>query len=134
MSSRLLPRCTQVATLACGPKLGEGSNLPSPSSKWVAGWVAGWADAFWPTYEVFSIEGSKGSNFLIKLRMRERSMKTHRDNNRNNLLHLLPRCVAGCKIALSKDVNNTPQSPGPNLEERPADRGDAENEEGKGAA
>ena len=72
MSSRLLPRHTQVATYKVFAHTGVGSRLTSIGSRRVAGWVAGWDWRMSLAYDAKRIAGSRCSTFLQKVCARNR--------------------------------------------------------------
>ena len=67
VSSRLLPRGAQVATLEAFTHEGAGSNLAPAGSSWVAGWVAGCIERISLTYGAKKLTGSRCSTFFNKL-------------------------------------------------------------------
>ncbi len=95
MSSRLLPRHTQVATLEVSTHALRCSNLEAVGSRWVAGWVAAWYLLIRLIYALFDVGGSRCSSFiqsstLEERRGGEREKYTYKYLNRDKLLHLLP--------------------------------------------
>jgi hypothetical protein len=92
VSSNLLPRRTQVATLKVYTRTLGCSNLVVIGSKWVAGWVAGWVSRKPLSYAFFMVGGSRGSSLLKKsVHTRKEQGNVYRTLNRDKLLHLLPR-------------------------------------------
>jgi hypothetical protein len=107
VSSNLLPRHHQVATLKAYTRTLGCSNLVVIGSKWVAGWVAGWVARKPLSYAFFMVGGSRCSSFLKKsVHTRKEQGNVCRTLNRDKLLHLLPRRGgSGVIVTLEIGVN-----------------------------
>ena len=112
MSSTLLPRRPQVATLIWGVSSQIGSKLPPLGSRRVAAWVAAWVAEVTLTYGFQGLRGSRGSSFLNKLRVKEKEKegREYKGNNRDKLLHLLPRYASRAAECLGRGVTPRTQT------------------------